>query len=173
MMFWLLSFLAISAVNSFPVTGVTIPMGYFDPIGFSAGKSPSQKSWIREAELKHGRWGMVATTAIPSYELVSHDTGIHSLDHVSPLVAGLFVSGVAAGEFQTMLTGWKSPFQTSGIFQLKDGYIPGDLGFNLRPDVGPKSREFMENAELNHGRLAMIGSLGMLAQELVTDKPLF
>ena len=164
---------ALSAVTAFPVVGVTIPMGYFDPLGFSADKTPSQKSWIREAELKHGRWGMVATTAIPSYELVSHDTGIHSLDNVSPLVAGLFVSGVAAGEFQTMLIGWKSPFQTSGIFQLKDGYVPGDLGFNLRPDVGPKSREFMENAELNHGRLAMIGSLGMLAQELVTDKPLF
>jgi len=29
------------------------------------------------------------------------------------------------------------------------------------------------NAEINHGRLAMIGSLGMIVQELVTNKPIF
>jgi hypothetical protein len=29
------------------------------------------------------------------------------------------------------------------------------------------------NKELNNGRLAMIAALGMMAQELVTNKPIF
>jgi hypothetical protein len=29
------------------------------------------------------------------------------------------------------------------------------------------------DSELNHGRLAMLGVLGMMAQELVTQQPLF
>lgn len=43
------------------------------------------------------------------------------------------------------------------------------FGFGL---PGPVSDEKVDS-ELNHGKLAMLGMLGMMAQELVTHQPLF
>ena len=36
--------------------GITPPIGYFDPLGFSNDKPMSQWVKLREAELKHCRW---------------------------------------------------------------------------------------------------------------------
>ena len=36
-------------------------MGFFDPVGFSSGKSDEVMYHYREAELKHGRIAMAAT----------------------------------------------------------------------------------------------------------------
>lgn len=66
----------------------------------------------------------------------------------------------------------------NGVAQLKDDYIPGDLGFdplNLKPysnEPYPKlSEEFkdMRTKELQNGRLAMLGIAGIVAQELVDN----
>jgi hypothetical protein len=56
---------------------------------------------------------------------------------------------------------------------LKNDYQPGSLGFSLPLSFLGKDDTFMLDAEINHGRLAMIGSLGMIVQELVTNKPIF
>ena len=56
---------------------------------------------------------------------------------------------------------------------MKSDYLPGDLGFNISRSFLGKDESFMLNAEINHGRLAMIGSLGMIVQELVSDQTLF
>jgi hypothetical protein len=56
---------------------------------------------------------------------------------------------------------------------MKEDYPAGDLGLNLPVPFVGSNETFMSNAELNHGRLAMIGSLGMIAQELVTNQPIF
>lgn len=63
--------------------------------------------------------------------------------------------------------GWENPLKQP--FTMKSDYQPGDLGLLFLEKYNP----FMLNAELNNGRLAMIGSIGMIAQELITDKPLF
>merc|ERR1712151_1177091 len=46
------------------MAGVTAPMGYFDPLGFSTECSAGRLLFFREAELKHGRVGMLATLGL-------------------------------------------------------------------------------------------------------------
>jgi len=62
-------------------------------------------------------------------------------------------------EFRTLNLGWdpKNPFR------ILDDYVPGDFGFGL-----PVAEDALVDSELNHSRLAMLGMLGMMAQELVT-----
>jgi hypothetical protein len=43
--------------------GITMPIGLFDPLGFSNGASAEALQWYREAELKHGRVAMAAVVA--------------------------------------------------------------------------------------------------------------
>ena len=67
-----------------------------------------------------------------------------------------------------MLRGWENPFVgTNNFFKVKADYQPGDLGFRLKDSM---ISDDLMNKELNNGRLAMIASLGMIVQELVTNK---
>jgi hypothetical protein len=163
-----------ASVTGFTFNGATKPLGYFDPFGFANGKSQNELIKLREAELKHGRWGMISAVGIPITELVTHKEAIHVLDTADSAFVNGFVSIVALYEFRTMLLGWENPFtNSSNYFTMKADYQPGDLGLGFPSTVFGKDEEFLANAELNHGRLAMIGALGMIAQELVTDRPLF
>ena len=149
--------------------GATQPLGYFDPLGFFNGKTMSESVRLREAELKHCRWGMVASVAIPATELVTHQQAIHALDDASTLIT--FVAAVAVAETRSLKLGWKNPFDDPANFNVMDEfYQPGDL--EIASFIN-KDNAFMANAELNNGRLAMIAALGMMAQEFVFDHTLF
>ena len=169
-------FLLVSyGVNSFSFfNGITKPLGYFDPLGFANNKPQHELVKLREAELKHGRWGMISAVAIPITELVTHEKAIHVLDDANMVTIAAFTGLVAASEFQSILLGWENPYtNSSNYFLMKSDYKPGDLGFNLKKSFLGNDESFMSNAELNNGRLAMIGSLGMIVQELVSNQPIF
>ena len=120
-------------VNSFNFYGSTKPLGYFDPLGFAQNKKPSELVKLREAELKHGRWGMIAALAIPITELVTHQQAIHVLDNADTITLATFTTVVAASELKSMLLGWENPFtNSSNYFSMKADYQPGDLGFKMK-----------------------------------------
>jgi hypothetical protein len=159
--------------QQFNFNGITKPLNYFDPLGFAKSKQQRDLVKLREAELKHSRWGMISSAAIPVTELVTHEKAIHVLDNANANIVIAFLGFIAAAEFQSILLGWENPFVGSNYLKLKEKYEPGDLGFGVSRSFLDKDEIFMSNAELNNGRLAMIGSLGMIVQELVTDKPIF
>jgi hypothetical protein len=148
--------------------GVTKPTGFFDPLKFSEGKEVNEVAKLREAELKHGRWAMISALSIPLLESKSHLPAIHNFDNLSNDAKIGIVFAVLAGEATTILKGWKNPYNGGfDYFKMKEDYQPGDLGLNT------KYSDELINKELNNGRLAMIASIGMIAQELVTNKSLF
>ena len=160
--------LTIASASAFNFQGATKPLGFFDPLGFSKDASQNQLVRLREAELKHGRWGMISTLAIPIQESVTHTPSIHNYDTLPDTPKVLILAAIMMSEFAYMLKGWENPFEgTDNFFKVKPDYQPGDLGFRL----GSSSvSDDLLNKELNNGRLAMIASLGMIVQELVTNK---
>lgn len=152
------------------IAGSTKPIENFDPLNLSKEEN---KLLFREAELKHGRLAMLAAVGIPASELMTNSISIHDFDKLSPALQLGFVFLMLASETSSMVRGWKNPFEDpSNKFQLKENYQPGDYNFMLNYDLQDEGSNKLLNIELNNGRLAMIGALGMIVQELVTNKPL-
>lgn len=170
------------------MTGSLPPVGFFDPLGLSAGKSDADLKKFREAELKHGRVAMLATLGIITGEVVNplfdgKITGpaIYQFQQADELVSFFWVGVlffIALIEGQNIIVGWESPQETnarsSGVANLKEDYVNGDLGFDPL-GLKPEGEEFdtMRTKELQNGRLAMLGVAGMVAQELVTGEKIF
>jgi len=142
-------------------SGVPFKAPMFEPNVVAKGIQPL---FLREAELKHGRLAMVASLILPLSEIGSHTLGINQFQTLPDEIQWGVVTLMFMSEFRTLGLGWdpKKPFT------ILEKYVPGDFGFGLRmPNI------WYMDSELNHGRLAMLGVLGMMAQELVTHQPLF
>jgi len=160
--------------------GVTAPLGFFDPWGLSARVNEGQLLYFREAELKHGRICMIAIlglivgdthTFIPQVGAGTDWAGKPASVLLSPFVAETRVE---------ML--WPTIVASIGMYDLlwsqsagRNSRAPGQynwdpLGIKPRDEVEYKKRQ---TQELNNGRLAMIATAGILAQEAVDGKPVF
>ena len=159
----------VEPINSAIIAGDTPPLGFFDPLNFSEKFEKYDVQYLREAELKHGRYAMLASLVIPLSERFSSELGINQFQNLDSTYKYVALGSVLVYEFAHLLNGWKNPI--TDTFELKEDYQPGDIGLGLFDPEDDKTVELM-NKELNNGRLAMIGVLGMIAQELVTQQQL-
>merc|ERR1719353_2623743 len=152
----------------------------WDPAGFLNGKSQLEVNRYREAEITHGRVGMLAALGFIVQEkfhpLFEADGG-PAIDQIPKLPIWLWFvmgAGITAVESYRIsvafreLDGSKMKAETA----LRPGYEPGNLNFDplgLAPTDPAEFRE-MQEKELAHARLGMIAAAGFLAQEAVTDQ---
>lgn len=151
------------------LVGDTAPFGYFDPLGFSKGKTLEQMTSYREAELKHGRMAMAATLGWivqPSFHPLAKDCHIkHPEDPIKTL-------------YELPPAGFLQIFITIGFIEflslkIKENptYAAGDLlGASELVDNTDAGWVDYQQKELNNGRLAMFAIMGFWIQDLLFHK---
>merc|ERR1712176_717214 len=159
------------------------PFGFFDPLGTTEEKTVEEIMLYREAELAHGRVAMMASLGFlvqeafhPIFAWVDGPAA-RQLDLVLSTENGLFAGttllmAIFFSEIARARIGWVEP--EVEMRTLREGYLPGDLGFDplgLKPKNDVEFRK-MQDKELNNGRLAMIAVAGMCAQEVATNAPI-
>merc|ERR1740138_1251999 len=163
--------------------GITGPLGFFDPLGFTDDKNVAEIRIMREAELAHGRVSMIAGLGFlvqenfhPIFPDIGGpaarqlDEGLKTENGQGIMATLLF--GVMLTEITRARIGWKDPDEE--MQALRPEYTPGDLGFDPL-GVAPKTDAEMlqmKNKELNNGRLAMIAVAGICAQEVISGQEL-
>jgi len=168
---------AASTEFCYGLPGNIAPVGNFDPANLLDGQSKAEVYRWREAELTHGRVGMLAAAGFLVQEnfhpLFSGDNG-PAIDQIPALPPALwFGMTLAIGICETLRIqkGWANPYESmDNVQSLKEGYYPGDLGFDplgLAP-TDPAEFRIMQEKELSHGRLGMLAAAGFIAQEAAT-----
>merc|ERR1712151_1480010 len=158
-------------VGAFP------PFGYWDPFGLATQTTAGELAYFREAELKHGRVCMLASVGFIVQErfhpLFGGEIDVPALQAPAQVELQLFWPAVLAvtGGIEILTGGRGEETEGAGLTpSLKEGLIPGDLGFDplgLSKNFNDEEFVDIQNKELAHGRFAMITALGMILQELV------
>ena len=169
--------------------GIAAPLGFFDPFALATDVTEAEFKKFRESELKHGRVAMLAFLGIVVAESGLNFFGdritgpaIYQFQQADSVLNAftLNVLGlIAAVEGFNIVNGWDTPSETlkseSGVAGLKDTYVNGDLRFDplgLKPK-NADALKLIQTKELNNGRLAMIATAGIVAQELVSGQSVF
>ena len=137
---------------------------FLDKSGFIKERSDSQLSFQREAELQHGRVSMLSFVILRCLDHVDKST--LAINQVSSLpLSSQFWLLIAFGYLEFIRLEQFQDFRQDGdLFTMREDAIPGN-------PFKTNSSRFLQNAELNNGRLAMFGALGYMAQELATQIP--
>ncbi len=134
----------------------------FDPMLLS---TPQNIKWMREAELKHGRMCMLAWTGYIAVDLGLRFPG----EKYAALTS--FTAHDATAKYELfMLLLLVGTFECVGItqiYRMLDGESdrePGDFGFDPLMLLNPTNDAHYREAELTHGRVAMLAFGGVVTQ---------
>ena len=142
------------------VVGITAPVGFFDPMGLSVGKSDVTMDYYRESELKHGR---IAMSACLGWFITAG--GTHPLFNLSDDPLKAVVELPIAGWIQIILACSGVEWLTEQI-KKRPGHVAGDLlGAAYWVDNSDEGWVAYQNKELNNGRLAMLAFMGIYTQD--------
>jgi light-harvesting complex I chlorophyll a/b binding protein 1 len=140
--------------------GVSDPLGFFDPAGFSKVGDKEGFKNLRAAEIKHGRVAMMAALGA----VAQHSIKFPGFEAVP---GGMGAVTAAPGTY-----GFVALFLVSGALELlvwkeEAGKEAGDFGDPA--GLGQYTPE-MRLKELNNGRFAMFAAVGIIAADLATSK---
>jgi len=146
---------------------VQAPVGFWDPVGFTADGDAEAFKRRRSVELKHGRISMMACMGFMTPEItgklpgeLSPSTGLKFADIPNGIGA---ISKVPA-------LGWAQIIAYFGYVEIAGGFedyksgTPGDYGFKVLTSKDPEALTAKLNAELANSRLAMTAIMAMIFQ---------
>ncbi|CAM9119698.1 unnamed protein product [Ectocarpus fasciculatus] len=156
--------------------GAQPPLGFYDPAGLLTNADQERFDRLRYVEIKHGRISMLAVAGhlvqqnfrLPG--MLSTSADISFADMPNGLAA---LSKIPAlGLFQIIAF---IGFLEIGVMKQKEGSFPGDMTLGGEPYAWTKfSDEVKEQKraiELNNGRAAQMGILGLMMHEAVNNHP--
>lgn len=114
--------------------GASLPLGYFDPLGFGKGDDVSGIKRLREAEVMHSRVAMMATvgyligesTPTITYGMdVHHTIANNQIPEIPGTVMFPFFLAINICEAWRASAGWVEP-GLGPLFSLRENYYPGE-----------------------------------------------
>merc|ERR1711956_210307 len=132
--------------------GVTAPLGFFDPLGFSKVGDKEGFRTLRLAEIKHARVAMMAAVGAV-FQCLVHLPGFEKVPDG--------IGAVTSGGNGTI--GFAALFVISGVLELvfwkqDPNKQVGDFGNPLQPGAPLGYNTDMRNFELNNGRFSMFAA---------------
>ena len=141
--------------------GAIPPLGKWDPLNITSNCDDRMIVYLREAEQQHGRVAMASTVILPIIDIYDKsDIAINAYqNHPSEIAFSVFMMY----EIVRILVLYENP--QNKAFRLKKDVYPGNT---FKYNVSDISIDLV-NKELSNGRLAMIGSIIYIMQELITQ----
>merc|ERR1719387_1537955 len=158
--------------------GVQPPVGFWDPLGFTADGDVAAFKRRRTVEIKHGRVSMLACMGYIAPEYIrfpgylSPSTGLKFADLPNGLQATSKVSPVGWLQWVLFCGVWEFLWDGEnaqgwwGFGETKGN--PGEYGWKALSAKDEAGRTRKLNAEIANGRLAMMAIIGMFYQDGLT-----